>query len=144
MISMDDSLFTLFDSDLQKDHTSDTKRSNKKQVKKADTTNSTHVNTKSEQETNTLESECNWVQYTKESRPAIIRPCMFRVKIGSKYSNIYYGYISQDKILCTNDTYLIHIKNKYGNMEFSYIHDCLSVDGCPNGYPNCKKCKKRK
>lgn len=88
--------------------------------------------------------ESGWISYTKESRPDIGVPCKFRVKTDSGYSKVFYGYIEFGGYMCTNDTQLIRLKQKYGNAEYKPISDCASVSGCQYGYLNCEKCTKNK
>ena len=100
------------------------------------------VQKKAEKKEKTQES--GWISYTKESRPDIGVPCKFRVKTDSGYSKVFYGYIEFGGYMCTNDTQLIRLKQKYGNTEYKPISDCASVSGCQYGYLNCEKCTKNK
>lgn len=127
-----DTLFDIVfdDQPVKKSKTKETRNSKKTVQKKAEKKEQTQ--------------ESGWISYTKESRPDIGVPCKFRVKTDSGYSNVFYGYIEFGGYMCTNDTQLIRLKQKYGNAEYKPISDCASVSGCQYGYLNCANCTKNK
>lgn len=78
-----------------------------------------------------------------ESKPEKLVPCEFYVDTGSEKQDIFYGYISEENLTCTNEPYkLIVIRKKYGNLYYREIKGCSSIHECKDYFPDCKHCKK--
>lgn len=78
-----------------------------------------------------------------QSKPDKMVPCEFYVDTGSEKKDIFYGYISEENLTCTNEPYkLIVLRKKYGNLYYREISGCSSIHECKDYFPDCKHCKK--
>ena len=104
-------------------------------VKKEEVTITKHTQPKKEK-------EVTWEDYNK-SRPETFVPCEFCVKT-DKGEELFNGYVTLDKNLCTNEPYkAIVLRKRFGNMYYRKINGCSDVRLCPGEFPNCKNCKKK-
>lgn len=104
-------------------------------VKKEEVTATKHTQPKKEK-------EVVWQDYNK-TKPETYVPCEFCVKT-DKGEELFNGYISLDRHLCTNEPYkAIVLRNRFGNMYYRQINGCSDVRLCPGEFPNCKNCKKK-
>jgi hypothetical protein len=80
-----------------------------------------------------------------DSRPQIDVPCEFYVDYGKDKKEIVYGYLTRDGSICTDNPYtIIVLRKRFNNLFYHEISECESVINCPNGFPDCKKCKRGK
>ena len=106
--------------------------------KKIVISNTTNENIKEDIEEN---SE-NWNLYISGvEHPETFRPCNFKIS-GSKKFDTCLVYFVNKGLVC-DEPYFLH-KNELlkGGIEWQYIDKCLNLEECPDGFPNCRRCKK--
>lgn len=107
-----------------------------KEIKKDCKSNNTIINKQSE-------NDSSWKSFY-DSRPEKLAPCEFYVDTGKK-KEYFYAYVSESGLACTDEPYkLIVLRKKYNNLYYREISGCDSVYNCPNMFPNCKNCRKKK
>jgi len=88
--------------------------------------------------------ETPWKDFSK-SKPEFMHPCEFYVDTGNGKVDIFYGYVEREGINVTDEPYKMRVlRKKYGNLQYREVKGCQSVNDCPNGFPHCDKCKKKK
>lgn len=87
--------------------------------------------------------DSGWIDYYNDKKPNDFAPCEFYVQMGRKKSPVFRGYIQQGYIFVLDDPYHgIAMRKKYKNLYYRPL--CSSLSGCPNGFPDCKRCKVNK
>lgn len=88
------------------------------------------------------EPDVEWKDFNK-SKPDPHIPCNFKIETGKKI-HTFRGYIEKAGITCIDDPYAMTVlRKKHGNIFYSEIYEC-TVEDCPDGFPMCEICKKRK
>lgn len=84
--------------------------------------------------------DSGWIDYYNDKKPNDFVPCEFYVQMGRKKSPVFHGYIQQGYIFVLDDPYHgISMRKKYKNLYYRPL--CSSLSECPNGFPDCKRCK---
>ena len=79
------------------------------------------------------------------SKPECMKPCEFYVDTGKDKIDVFYGYVERAGVTVTDEPYKMRVlRKKYGNLQYREVKGCQSVSDCPNGFPHCDKCKKKK
>lgn len=85
-----------------------------------------------------------WKDFLKQ-KPDVLIPLEFYVDTGKQKQDIFRGYISQDGLTVTDEPYkLVVLRNKYGNLFYRFIYGCPNLNNCPNDFPSCDLCKRKK
>lgn len=91
-----------------------------------------------------VKAEKGWKDFNK-TKPELMQPCEFYVegKNGKKYE--FRGYIKEPGCTVTNEPYyLVVLRKRYGNLFYKEIKGCTDVRLCPQEFPECKNCKRKK
>lgn len=85
-----------------------------------------------------------WKDFLKQ-RPESLIPLEFYVDTGKQKQEIFRGYISHDGLATTDDPYkLVVLRKRFGNLFYRFIYGCTNLDNCPNNFPSCDRCKRKK
>ena len=91
-----------------------------------------------------VKPESGWKDFLKQ-RPESLIPLEFYVDTGKQKQDIFRGYISQDGLTVTDEPYkLVVLSKKYGNLFYRFIYGCPNLSNCPNDFPSCDLCKRKK
>lgn len=112
--------------------------------KKQDKSIQKKVETVAEKKTIKQNDDSGWKSFDL-TRPDMLVPCEFYVDTGDSKKDIFYGYVAEMGMTCTNEPYkLVVLRKKYNNLYYREVKDCENVFDCPNGFPDCKNCKRGK
>jgi len=85
-----------------------------------------------------------WKDFLKQKPDALI-PVEFYVDNGKQKQDIFRGYVSRDGMTVTDEPYrLVVLSKKYGNLFYRFIYGCPNLNNCPNDFPSCDLCKRKK
>jgi hypothetical protein len=91
-----------------------------------------------------VKPESGWKDFLKQ-RPESLIPLEFYVDTGKEKHDIFRGYISHDGLATTDDPYkLVVLRKRFGNLFYRFIYGCTNLDNCPNNFPSCDRCKRKK
>ena len=99
---------------------------------------------KKKNETSRKSLGAGWKDFNK-TKPELLQPCEFCIVDDKGNHLMFNAFIKEPGCTITNDPYkLVVLRKRYGNIYYKEIKTCSNVQECPEGFPNCENCKKKK